>query len=167
MCRPARSAWKRAWRTAARSRWTMRAGWRRAEDARRTVVLAGEGNLFLEAALALRADIDVVRASVEEAPAIEGAQLYIFDGVLPQTLPQSGSLLCVNPPEGAGILGISVAGAQTPQGAVHAGDRFSENLSLAGVALRAYRRYPAGKRFCCAGTTRLPPGQRAARSARP
>ena len=125
--------------------------WRRAEDARRTVVLAGEGNLFLEAALALRADIDVVRASVEEAPAIEGAQLYIFDGVLPQTLPQSGSLLCVNPPEGADILGISVAGAQTPQGAVHAGDRFSENLSLAGVALRAYRPLSGGEAILLCG----------------
>lgn len=125
--------------------------WRRAEDARRTVVLAGEGNLFLEAALALRADIDVVRASVEEAPAIEGAQLYIFDGVLPQTLPQSGSLLCVNPPEGADILGISVAGAQTPQGAVHAGDRFSENLSLAGVALRTYRPLSGGEAILLCG----------------
>lgn len=125
--------------------------WRRAEDTRRTVVLAGEGNLFLEAALALRADIDVVRASVEEAPAIEGAQLYIFDGVLPQTLPQSGSLLCVNPPEGADILGISVAGAQTPQGAVHAGDRFSENLSLAGVALRAYRPLSGGEAILLCG----------------
>ena len=125
--------------------------WRRAEDARRTVVLAGEGNLFLEAALALRADIDVVRASVEEAQAIEGAQLYIFDGVLPQTLPQSGSLLCVNPPEGAGILGISVAGAQTPQGDVHAGGRFSENLSLAGVALRAYRPLSGGEAFLLCG----------------
>lgn len=125
--------------------------WRRAEDARRTVVLAGEGNLFLEAALALRADIDVVRASVEEAPAIEGAQLYIFDGVLPQTLPQSGSLLCVNLPEGADILGISVAGAQTPQGAVHAGDRFSENLSLAGVALRTYRPLSGGEAILLCG----------------
>ena len=125
--------------------------WRRAEDTRRTVVLAGEGNLFLEAALALRADIDVVRASVEEAPAIEGAQLYIFDGVLPQTLPQSGSLLCVNPPEGADILGISVAGAQTPQGAVHAGDRFSENLSLAGVALRTYRPLSGGEAILLCG----------------
>ncbi len=125
--------------------------WRRAEDTRRTVVLAGEGNLVLEAALALRADIDVVRASVEEAPAIEGAQLYIFDGVLPQTLPQSGSLLCVNPPEGADILGISVAGAQTPQGAVHAGDRFSENLSLAGVALRTYRPLSGGEAILLCG----------------
>lgn len=125
--------------------------WRRAEDTRRTVVFAGEGNLFLEAALALRADIDVVRASVEEAPAIEGAQLYIFDGVLPQTLPQSGSLLCVNPPEGADILGISVAGAQTPQGAVHAGDRFSENLSLAGVALRTYRPLSGGEAILLCG----------------
>ena len=125
--------------------------WRRAEDTRRTVVLAGEGNLFLEAALALREDIDVVRASVEEAPAIEGAQLYIFDGVLPQTLPQSGSLLCVNPPEGADILGISVAGAQTPQGAVHAGDRFSENLSLAGVALRTYRPLSGGEAILLCG----------------
>lgn len=125
--------------------------WRRAEDTRRTVVLAGEGNLFLEAALALREDIDVVRASVEEAPAIEGAQLYIFDGVLPQTLPQSGSLLCVNPPEGAGILGISVAGAQTPQGAVHAGGRFSENLSLAGVALRTYRPLSGGEAILLCG----------------
>ena len=125
--------------------------WRRAEDTRRTVVLAGEGNLFLEAALALRADIDVVRASVEEAPAIEGAQLYIFDGVLPQTLPQSGSLLCVNPPEGVDILGISVAGAQTPQGAVHAGDRFSENLSLAGVALRTYRPLSGGEAILLCG----------------
>ena len=125
--------------------------WRRAEDTRRTVVLAGEGNLFLEAALALRADIDVVRASVEEAQAIEGAQLYIFDGVLPQTLPQSGSLLCVNPPEGAGILGISVAGAQTPQGAVHAGGRFSENLSLAGVALRTYRPLSGGEAILLCG----------------
>ena len=125
--------------------------WRRAEDTRRTVVLAGEGNLFLEAALALRADIDVVRASVEEAPAIEGAQLYIFDGVLPQTLPQSGSLLCVNPPEGADILGISVAGTQTPQGAVHAGGRFSENLSLAGVALRAYRPLSGGEAILLCG----------------
>ena len=125
--------------------------WRRAEDVRRTVVLAGEGNLFLEAALALRADIDVVRASVEEAQAIEGAQLYIFDGALPQTLPQSGSLLCVNPPEGAGILGISVAGAQTPQGAVHAGGRFSENLSLAGVALRAYRPLSGGEAILLCG----------------
>ena len=125
--------------------------WRRAEDARRTAVLAGEGNLFLEAALALRTDIDVVRASVEEAPEIEGAQLYIFDGALPKTLPQSGALLCVNPPEGANILGISVAGAQTPQGAVHAGGRFSENLSLSGVALRAYRPLSGGEAFLLCG----------------
>ncbi len=70
------------------------------------VTLVGEGNLFLETALALLPGLDVIavepddwEASRADAPASPAAGLTIFDGTLPltATLP-AGNLLFIAPP---------------------------------------------------------------------
>ena len=53
------------------------------------MALAGE-NVFLEKALSLREDIVLLRTTAQEAAEIENIDLYVFDGELPETLPQSG-----------------------------------------------------------------------------
>ncbi len=77
----------------------------RATQERSTAILATEGNLFLERALSLIPNLDLVTARVTETFSLEAAAhtplsptLYILDGVLPDILPSQGSLLLLNPP---------------------------------------------------------------------
>lgn len=54
--------------------------------------------MFLERALALKEGLYVVKASPEDALAAAGYDLYIYDGTLPETMPETGAVLAVNPP---------------------------------------------------------------------
>lgn len=116
------------------------------EDKRR-VLLVTESNIFLEKALGLRSDLTVTKASLEDAENAEGFDLYLYDGLLPETLPASGALLCVNPPsavldvvpqeqkEGSGIL-------RAASGEI--GDQISQHLLLSDIALRVYHPLEGG-----------------------
>lgn len=57
-----------------------------------TALLVTEGNVFLEEALRLRPELNLVLASPQDVQAATGCDLYIYDGVLPQTLPETGAV---------------------------------------------------------------------------
>ncbi|MGB8956511.1 MAG: BatA domain-containing protein [Tumebacillaceae bacterium] len=72
--------------------------------------VATPGNIFLEKALSLGGRLKVERATDPNAPPPD-ASLYVYDGVLPKEWP-NGSVLLVNPPEGAGL--ITAGGEREP-----------------------------------------------------
>jgi Ca-activated chloride channel homolog len=109
------------------------------EDSYR-VALAGE-NVFLEKAIALREDIVLLRTTVQEAAEIEDIDLYVFDGDLPENLPQTGAILAVNPC--AQVRTIQCGEAKESTGKMQvSGQRtvssLCENLTLKQVSLRSY-----------------------------
>lgn len=114
--------------------------WASAKKDLQTVVLAGE-NVFLEKALALRDDLRLVRSSIAEAAQAPGAALYVYDGGLPDVLPEGGALLLVNP--GADALGIAVgepAAAEQPLRAARGelAQRVLGPADFSDVALKAF-----------------------------
>lgn len=61
------------------------------------VLLVTGRNTFLEKAVKLRADVKLDKTTFEQAEGMEGYQLYIYDGYLPEELPRDGSILIFNP----------------------------------------------------------------------
>lgn len=61
------------------------------------VLLVTESNLFMEKAIANLSGMEVYRTSdVSVVNGLEQYDLYIFDGIVPQTLPPTGSFLFIN-----------------------------------------------------------------------
>ncbi|AMJ40105.1 vWA domain-containing protein [Anaerotignum propionicum] len=65
------------------------------------VLLVTENNMFLEKALSLIDNVELYKASPEKMTGISGYGLYIFDGCLPEKMPDDGFILLLNPPENA------------------------------------------------------------------
>ena len=110
-------------------------------------VLCGD-NVFLEKAVALRADIALLRADAAEAAALEDIDLYIFDGALPETLPAQGALLCVGPDQT--VLEITPGEASQASGALRAGvgelaRTLTQNLLLTEISLRRFTPLTGGE----------------------
>lgn len=91
----------RAWATAQRS-------------GGQTALLVTRGNAFLERALRLLPDLDLVSVPVASsgeplvsAPDRTEDALHIYDGVVPDTLPQAGSLLFIAPPVSTELFEVS------------------------------------------------------------
>lgn len=63
------------------------------------VLLVSSRNVFLEKAILLRSDIELFKSTLQESIAVSGYDLIIFDGVLPEKLPENQALLVINPPE--------------------------------------------------------------------
>lgn len=61
------------------------------------VLLAAEKNMFLEKALSLVPGIEVYKSTPQEAEELHGYDLYVFDGVMPEKLPDA-SVFLINPP---------------------------------------------------------------------
>lgn len=59
------------------------------------ILLFTEGNVFLEKAITTLKDIELFKSSSEKIT--EDFDLYIFDGKVPQVLPEIGSMLFINP----------------------------------------------------------------------
>ena len=120
------------------------------EQSRRqyTALLVTEGNVFLEEALRLRPELNLVLAGPQDAQAAAGCDLYIYDGVLPEALPETGAIWAVNPPEP--ILGITPGEAVQGDGgtlraAVDAeAAEICEHLLLTDVAIRSFRPLAGG-----------------------
>ncbi len=62
------------------------------------VLLVSEQNVFLEKAIATLPDIEIYKTPNVADIGEEAFDLYIFDGVVPYTLPKEGNLLFFNPP---------------------------------------------------------------------
>lgn len=60
------------------------------------VLLVTNGNVFLEKALSLLEKVDFYKTDTAQS---SGYGLYIFDGMMPETLPTDGHLLFMNPPK--------------------------------------------------------------------
>jgi hypothetical protein len=116
-----------------------------APEARRTVALAGADDVFLEKALSLRSDVTLVRASARDAVATGGFSLYVFEGDIPEVLP-----------EGAPLILIEFADATARPSKMTAADgalarQLTENMPLDGLAVRAYRALEGGTPILTAG----------------
>ena len=65
------------------------------------VLLVSERNVFLEAALKLREDVELYKQAPADGAEMKGYDLYVFDGTLPDALPADGGVIAFNPKEGA------------------------------------------------------------------
>ncbi len=63
------------------------------------VLLVTENNLFLEKALSLIDHVELYQATPEKAWELSGYGLYVFDGYLPEKMPEDGFVLLIDPPE--------------------------------------------------------------------
>jgi len=61
------------------------------------VLLITQRNVFLERAVSLRSDIELLKTNPGDMPESSGIQLYIFDGLLPDELPQNGHIIAFAP----------------------------------------------------------------------
>lgn len=64
----------------------------------RKVLLVSEGNLFLEKAFSLMDGVELYLTDGSNMEGLSGYQLYIFDGLLPQSMPQDGYYMIFSPP---------------------------------------------------------------------
>ena len=63
------------------------------------VLLATKKNIFLEKVLGLLPSLELFRTDIEDMDEFIGYDLYIFDGEMPEVLPEDGHVILFNPPE--------------------------------------------------------------------
>lgn len=119
-----------------------------------TALLVTEGNVFLEVALRLKPELSLVLASPQDAKVATGCDLYIYDGVLPETLPETGAIWAVNPPET--VLGITPGQAVQASGNLRAATgeeaaEICEHLLLTDVTIRSFRPLSGGTPMLLSG----------------
>ena len=115
--------------------------WVRQETAERKALLITQGNIFLEKALALREDLAVYKASAADAVDMTGYDLYVLDGAVPETLPDTGSILAWKPSRS--VFSIDAGAEKQDAGRLRAaagsqGSLITQNLMLSDISLRAY-----------------------------
>lgn len=62
-------------------------------------ILFTKQNIFLEKILGILPNIELYKGKIDQMENLNGYGLYIFDGILPETLPTDGYLLIFQPPE--------------------------------------------------------------------
>lgn len=73
-------------------------------ETRKKALLVTNDNMFLEKAIVNMAWVDLYKTNQLSAVGQEDAyDLYIFDGMVPDTLPEQGNLIYINPPAGGDI----------------------------------------------------------------
>ena len=131
--------------------------WVSRESGAYRAALCGE-NIFLEKAAALRPDITLLRADAAEANALENIDLYIFDGEMPETLPEKGALLCVGVQ--SPVLGVTPGEMKDGGGALRAGTddlarMLTAHLLLEDISLRRYAPLTGGTAILRQGSDAL------------
>ena len=81
------------------------------------VLLTTERNVFLERAVSLRGDIELLKANPGEAPESSDFHLYIYDGGLPALLPETGHIIAFSP-SAHEDLGLTAEGEIQPSGVI-------------------------------------------------
>lgn len=61
-------------------------------------LLVADQNVFLEAVLKLREDVELYKQKPGGSEALKGYDLYVFDGTAPETIPTDGSVILFDPP---------------------------------------------------------------------
>jgi len=78
------------------------------ETARRTILFTNR-NVFLENVLAILPNVELYTGDPANVSAASGYYLYVYDGVLPDALPEDGHVLIFNPPVGNALFETSAA----------------------------------------------------------
>lgn len=73
------------------------------------VLLVSDKNVFLEAVLKLREDVELYKQAAGSSEALKGYDLYVFDGTAPKELPKDGGMILFNPSGEAGSLKVADA----------------------------------------------------------
>ncbi len=104
------------------------------------VLLVSDGNIFLEQVFRSLRGVRLFHAVPGADLGGEPYDLYVLDGVLPDTLPD-GDLLLVNPPRGTDFFTLGDSGVPTTELSVHPGDLRVRNLGVfvEAVNVRSYR----------------------------
>lgn len=75
------------------------------QSEKKKVLLVSQKNIFLERAFTSINNVELFKSSSAEVKT-DGYDLYIFDGILPKTMPVKGSMMIINPPESQAILEV-------------------------------------------------------------
>ncbi|MEY8320451.1 BatA and WFA domain-containing protein [Lachnospiraceae bacterium 46-61] len=75
---------------------------------KKKVLLVSEQNIFLEKVYRLLPDVELYKTDTKNIEQLKGYSLYIFDGVIPKTLPNDGFFIFWNIPYENNILHIDV-----------------------------------------------------------
>lgn len=124
------------------------------ERGQKKIALIGQDNIFLEKALLQRGDVELIRTTREDAPSLNDCSLFVYDGVMPEKLPESGSFLILQP--SSEILGVTPGAKKAPEYAVSLANstlarQFSDHVSLQGVALKEYAPLSGGQPVLVSG----------------
>lgn len=124
----------------------------------RTALLVTEGNVFVQSALRLDEQLIVDLASPEDANPSASYDLYVYDGCLPESLPEGGAVLAIHPPRGVGEIEVSedapvlallrAASSETAQ-------TIAENLLLSDIAVQSAQTLTGGTAVLTAGNSSL------------
>ena len=68
------------------------------EDAKEKVLLLTNQNVFLEQILSLLPQVELYKGDLDNIENLQGYYLYIFDGLIPDSIPEDGHILVFNPP---------------------------------------------------------------------
>ena len=112
------------------------------------IAFIGQDNIFLEKALLQRGDVELVRTTKEDAPSLLDCDLYVYDGMLPEPMPKSGSFLILQPDKA--VLGVTPGGKKEPEHALKLAEgpmagRFADHVTFANVALKQYTPLAGGQ----------------------
>jgi len=68
------------------------------EDVKEKVLLLTRQNIFLEQILSLLPQVELYKGDLDSMDNLQGYYLYIFDGYMPEKLPEDGHILVFDPP---------------------------------------------------------------------
>lgn len=117
-------------------------------------LLVGERTFFLEKALSVFADVALEKAKTPRDAALEGYDLYVFDGCLPDDMPAQGAVWMINPPwtpKNTGIVfGEALMGAGISAVREFENEQLyaiTEHLALKDASVVRFREVTSGGRF--------------------
>lgn len=124
------------------------------QNAQRKALLVTEGNVFLQRALTLDGRITLDMAAPGDAHSGAAYDLYVYDGAVPETLPETGAVFAVNP--AGAVLDIAPGEAAGVSSALRAASgetarKICSSLLLSDIAIRMAKPLSGGNAVLEAG----------------
>ncbi len=82
--------------------------------AKSRVAYVSQGNLFLEKIMDLQDQVEVYEFDEVGVEMLTGYDLYLFDGISPESLPTDGNILMIDPPTEAVTDSLSIGYIENP-----------------------------------------------------
>lgn len=101
----------------------------------RKVALISSGNLFLSTALHLLPGIELIEINLDDPTSSQAVDLTIYDGVLPDEIPDSGSIWFIAPPRKTEFFNVSGTAGDPALRLVDPQDALVKDVSTAGIHL--------------------------------